>query len=399
MNLDFTPEEEAFRQEVRAFIAETYPADLAAKQRNQEPLVRDDYMSWHKVLAKKGWIAPSWPVEFGGTGWSAAQKYIWAEEIARADCLPILPFGILMLGPVLYKYANAEQIERFLPGILNGDVWWCQGFSEPGAGSDLASLKTRAERVTGDDGKEYYIVNGQKSWTTLGQHADWGFFLVRTDPSAKPQKGISFLLIDMTSPGVTVRPVITMDGEHEVNEVFLEDVRVPVENRIGEENQGWTLAKSLLEHERTGIAKVAQSKQKLEKLREIARTQRSYNGGALLEDPLFRHKVAKLEIDLLALEFTELRMLADIASGKGVGPESSLLKIKGAEIQQRLQELRLEATAAYGEIALRGATPNGSPPAYATGAADEYFNGRKTSIYGGSNEIQHVIIAKAVLGL
>jgi alkylation response protein AidB-like acyl-CoA dehydrogenase len=401
MNLDFTPEENAFREEVRAFIKENYPAALRAKQDAGEPLSKEDQLAWHKVLAKKGWVAPSWPVQYGGTDWTPTQKYIWSEETARADCLPTLPFGLSMLAPVLYTFGSEEQKQRFLPGIYNGDVWWCQGYSEPGAGSDLASLKTRAERVKGDDGKEYYIVNGQKTWTTLGQYADWGFFLVRTNPTGKIQEGISFLLIDMKTPGITVRPIITLEGGHEVNDVFLDNVKVPVENRVYEENKGWTLAKALLAHERTGIAGVARSKRNLAKLREIAGTEHSDMGGTLLADAFFRRKVAELEIDLTALEFTELRTLAGESSGKGPGPESSILKIKGTEIQQRLQELALEAVGHYGAPFLRDLRGHNLQigPDYADGLAGQYFNGRKTSIYGGSNEIQRNIIAKVVLGL
>ncbi|MFC3069229.1 acyl-CoA dehydrogenase family protein [Phenylobacterium soli] len=400
MNLDFTPEENAFREEVRAFIAENYPADLRKAQESGQPLTKEQYLSWHKILAKKGWVAPSWPKELGGTGWTPTQKYIFSEELAKADTLGILPFGISMLAPVLYTFGTDEQKKKFLPGIYNGEVWWCQGYSEPGSGSDLASLKTRAERITGDDGKEYYLVNGQKTWTTLGQFADWGFFLVRTDQNAKPQSGISFLLIDMKTPGITVRPIITLEGGHEVNDVFLDNVKVPVENRVFHENQGWTCAKALLAHERSGIAGVARSKRNLQKLRQIAGTERSDAGGSLMGDAFFRRKVAELEIDLTALEFTELRTLAGESSGKGPGPESSILKIKGTEIQQRIQELALEAVGHYGAPFLRDIGHNaGIGPDDARGLAGEYFNGRKTSIYGGSNEIQRNIISKAVLGL
>ena len=400
MNLDFTPEETAFRAEVRAFIKDNYPAVLRAKQDSGEPLNKDDMLSWHKVLARKGWVAPSWPTQFGGTGWTPTQKYIWSEEQALADTQGILPFGIAMLAPVVYTFGTEEQKAKFLPGIYNGDVWWCQGYSEPGAGSDLASLKCKAERITADDGREYYIVSGQKTWTTLGQFADWGFFLVRTDPDAKPQAGISFLLIDMKSPGISVRPIITLEGGHEVNDVFLDNVKVPVENRIFHENQGWTCAKALLAHERSGIAGIARSKRGLEKLRSMARTERSDAGGALLGDAFFRRKVAELEIDLTALEFTELRTLAGESSGKGPGPESSILKIKGTEIQQRLQELVLEAAGHYGAPFLRDLGHNAQVgPDYAVDVAGDMFNGRKTSIFGGSNEIQRNIIAKMVLGL
>jgi alkylation response protein AidB-like acyl-CoA dehydrogenase len=401
MDLDFSPEDAAFRAEARAFIAENYPQSLRDKRDNEEALTKEDHLSWHRILARKGWSVPSWPTQWGGPGWTPTQKYIWSEEQARADTIPILPFGVNMLAPVVYTFGTEEQKARFLPGIRDGLVWWCQGYSEPGAGSDLASLKTKAERFTADDGKEYYLVNGQKTWTTLGQYADWGFFLVRTDPTAKPQAGISFLLIDMTSPGITVRPLITLEGGHEVNDVFLDNVKVPVENRIHHENQGWTCAKALLMHERSGIAGVARSKRGLERLRQVSRTQPADDSGPLLSDPFFKRKVAELEIDLTALEYTELRTLAGESSGRGPGPESSILKIKGTEIQQRLTELALEAAGHYGAPYLRDLPHNigAIGPDEAHGVAGAYFNTRKTSIYGGSNEIQRNIIAKAVLGL
>ena len=398
MDLDFSPEDLAFREAVRAFIEQNYPAHLRGKQINEDSFQKEDYIAWHKVLAKKGWIAPSWPKEFGGTDWTPTQKYIWSEELARADTLPILPFGISMVAPVIYTFGTPEQKARFLPPTYNGDTWWCQGYSEPGAGSDLASLRTRAVRE-GD----HYIVNGQKTWTTYAQYADWGFFLVRTDPDVKPQAGISFLLIDMKSPGVTVRPIITLGGEHEVNDVFLDNVKVPVDQRIFEENQGWTAAKFLLANERSGIAAVARSRRGIERVRDIASTELGDDSAPLMKDPLFKRKVAELEIDLVALEYTELRTLAAESAGKGPGPESSLLKIKGTEIQQRVNELALEAAGHYGAPYFRG-FPEGDNrypigPDYAHDTAPTYFNGRKTSIYGGSNEIQRNIIAKMVLGL
>ena len=397
MHLDFSPEDMAFQREVRAFIAENYPASLRGKQDEGDELGKEDFLSWHRVLAKKGWVAPAWPVEFGGTGWTATQKYIWSEETASADCIRLMPFGLAMVGPVIYTFGTPEQKARFLPGILSGDDWWCQGYSEPGSGSDLASLRTKAVL----EGNEY-VVNGQKTWTTMAQHADWGFFLVRTDPDAKAQEGISFLLIDMKSPGITVRPIITLGGEHEVNEVWLEDVRVPVDQRIFEENKGWTCAKFLLAHERTGIAGVAASKRGIEKVKSIARTEMD-GDKPLIANPFFRRKIAELEMDLTALEYTELRSLAGESAGKGPGPESSLLKIKGSEIQQRLTELSLEAVGHYGAPYFRGfgEGDNEHPigPDYAHRAAPTYFNVRKTTIYGGSNEIQRNIIAKMVLGL
>lgn len=397
MQLEFSPEEIAFQQEVRSFIAENYPQNLRSVQDEGHDLSKEDFLSWHRILAKKGWIAPAWPVEYGGTGWTATQRFIWSEELAAADCVGTMPFGLSMVGPVIYTFGTPEQKARFLPGILSGDDWWCQGYSEPGSGSDLASLRTKAVR----DG-DHYIVNGQKTWTTMAQHADWGFFLVRTDPDAKQQEGISFLLIDMKSPGVTVRPIITLGGEHEVNEVWLEDVRVPVDQRIYEENKGWTCAKFLLAHERTGIAAVARSKRGVEKIKQIARTEMD-GDKPLLANAFFKRKISELEIDLTALEFTELRSLAGEAAGKGPGPESSLLKIKGSEIQQRITELALEAVGHYGAPYFRGfgEGDNEHPigPDYAHRAAPTYFNMRKTTIYGGSNEIQRNIIAKMVLGL
>jgi alkylation response protein AidB-like acyl-CoA dehydrogenase len=397
MQLEFSPAEIAFQKEVRSFIGENYPENLRSVQDEGHDLSKEDFLSWHRILAKKGWIAPAWPVEYGGTGWTATERFIWSEELAAADCVGTMPFGLSMVGPVIYTFGTPEQKAKFLPGILSGDDWWCQGYSEPGAGSDLASLRTKAVR-DGDD----YVVNGQKTWTTMAQHADWGFFLVRTDSDAKAQEGISFLLIDMKSPGVTVRPIITLGGEHEVNEVWLEDVRVPVANRVYEENKGWTCAKFLLAHERTGIAAVARSKRGVEKIKAIARTEQD-GDRPLIANPFFKRKISELEIDLTALEFTELRSLAGEASGKGPGPESSLLKIKGSEIQQRITELALEAVGHYGAPYFRGfgEGDNEHPigPDYAHRAAPTYFNTRKTTIYGGSNEIQRNIIAKMVLGI
>ncbi len=398
MNLEFTPEEVAFRQEVRTFIEENYPEALRGKG-SREDLTKEEFLAWHKILHTKGWVAPAWPVEYGGTGWTPTQRYIWSEENARMETIMPLPFGVNMVGPVIYTFGNQAQKDRFLPKILSGEEWWCQGYSEPGAGSDLASLKTTAVR----DG-DHYIVNGQKTWTTLAQHADWGFFLVRTDPNAsKPQEGISFLLIDMNTPGIEVRPIITIDGGHEVNEVWLTDVKVPVENLVGKENEGWTCAKFLLAHERSGIAGVARSKRGVERLRQIASTE-VLDGAPLIRNDDFARKISQLEIDLTALEFTELRTLAGEAAGKGPGPESSILKIKGTEIQQRLTELTLEAVGTYAQPYFRSFPQDGSNefpigPDYADHAAPTYFNMRKTSIYGGSNEIQRNIIAKMILGL
>jgi alkylation response protein AidB-like acyl-CoA dehydrogenase len=392
MNLDFSPEETAFREEVRAFIRDNY-RDPANKR---DELSREDHLAWQKVLAKKGWAAPAWPKEWGGTGWSATQKFIWAEENARAETLMPQPFGLAMVGPVILAFGTEEQKKRFLPRIYSGDDWWCQGYSEPGAGSDLASLKTRAVRE-GD----FYIVNGQKTWTSYARFADWGFFLVRTDPNVKKQEGISFLLIDMKSPGITIRPIRTLDGGSEVNDVFLDNVKVPVSQRIGEENKGWTYAKFLLTHERTMLAGVARTKRGIERLKAIAAGQPGDDGRPLAEDPDFRRRVAELEIELSALEITELRVLANERAGRGPGVESSLLKIKGTEFMQRLTELTLDAAGIYAPPDMRDVRANEYEigPDFAAAAAPVYFNMRKVTIYGGSNEIQRNIIAKSVLGL
>ncbi len=400
MNLDFSPEDVAFRDEVRTFIAENYPAELRAKQDSGAPLTKEDQMVWHKILSKKGWVAPHWAKEWGGTGWSITQRYIWSEENARADTLPVLAFGVTMLGPVLIRYGSEEQKKRFLPRILSAEDWWCQGYSEPGAGSDLASLSTRAERVREADGREYYIVNGQKTWTSHAQHADWGFFLVRTDPTAKPQAGVTFLLIDMKTPGIEVHGIKLISGDHTVNNTFLTNVKVPVENRVYEENQGWTCGKALLQFERSGIAGVARSKRALQRLREIAAEERADDGGVLINDPFFRRKISEVEIELSALEITELRTLSAESKGEGPGPQSSILKVKGTEIQQRLQELTLEAAGYYGTPFFKGFGGNlNVGPDHAKFAAASYFGGRAASIYGGSNEIQRNITAKTVLGL
>ncbi|WP_108811950.1 acyl-CoA dehydrogenase family protein [Sphingorhabdus sp. Alg231-15] len=398
MNLEFTAEEIAFRDEVRNFIENNYPQNIE-RAAVQDDMTPDDMTAWHKILGEKGWSVPAWPEQYGGTGWTPTQRYIWSEENARVNAVMPLPFGVAMVGPVIYTFGNEEQKAKHLPGIKSGNTWWCQGYSEPGAGSDLASLKTTAVR-DGDD----YIINGQKTWTTLAQHADWGFFLCRTDPDApKPQQGISFILVDMKTPGIEVRPIKLIDGGYEVNEVWLTDVRVPAENLIGEENKGWTYAKFLLAHERSGIAGVARSKRGVEQLKEIA-THEMLDGEPLLQDMGFATKISQLEIDLAALEITELRTLAGEQAGKGPGPESSLLKVKGTEIQQRLTELTLEAVGHYGTPDFRSFPADGSNdfpigPDYAHSAAPTYFNMRKTSIYGGSNEIQRNIITKMVLGL
>lgn len=402
MDLNFTAAETAFRQQVRAFLAQSLPADISHKVHHGLILERDDYVRWQRILHAQGWGGPAWPAQFGGTGWGAVQQYIFEEESAAAGAPRTIPFGLKMVAPVIMAFGSKAQQERFLPKILAAEEWWCQGYSEPGSGSDLASVKTRAERIADDDG-EFYLVNGQKTWTTLGQYADWIFCLVRTDPAAKAQRGISFLLIDMKSPGVTVHPIITMDGAHEVNEVWLENVRVPAANLIGEENAGWTYAKFLLGHERTNIAGIGIAKRELARLKRIA-AEETRNGAPLLRDPLFAARIAQVEIDLTALEITNLRVLSAEAERRAPGPEASILKIKGTEIQQAISELLVQAVGPYALPLRRAAMTagyNGEQvgPAYAAPLAANYLNLRKLSIYGGSNEIQKNIIAKLILGI
>ena len=393
MDLAFTKEDENFRQEVKDFIDKSFPQKLKDIDKRTD-LTREDMLSWHKVLYKKGWIAPQWPEEYGGTGWNITQRYIWDQECANAGTTPLIPFGLTMLGPVIIGFGNEDQKDWVLKGILSGNDWWCQGYSESGAGSDLASLRTKAEKV-GD----HYIVNGHKTWTTLAQFADWMFCLVRTKSDGKPQEGISFLLIDMKTPGISVRPIYLMDGTNEVNETWFDNVKVPVENLIGEENKGWTYAKFLLAHERAGIAGVARSKKAIERIKQIAATEMSY-GEPLIQDPAFIRKIADAELELTALEYTELRTLAKDAAGKGPGAESSILKIKGTDLQQRITELCMEAVGYYANPHTGTTLSNEYVgPDYATNLSGTYFNFRKASIYGGSNEIQRNIIAKMVLGL
>ena len=396
MDLNYSSEDLAFRDQVRAFLEANLPADLQQKVRKHLRLSREDIVRWHRIVARQGWVAPAWPVEYGGPGWNATQRHIWEEECAIAGTPPVLPFGINMVAPVIMAFGNEEQKAYYLPRILSCEDWWCQGYSEPGSGSDLASLKTTAERV-GD----HYIVNGQKTWTTLGQHADMIFCLVRTDSTVRKQEGISFLLIDMKSPGITVRPIIMLDEDHEVNEVFSDNVKVPVANLIGKENKGWTYAKYLLGHERTGIAAVGRSKRELQFLKKVALKQLK-RGKPLLEDPLFAAKVANLEIELMALETTVLRTICQ--EDQTPGPQASMLKVRGSEIQQILTELMIEA---LGPDALPFDTSylEGKSGHAVTGDDDHaplagyYFNFRKTSIYGGSNEIQKNIITQMILGL
>ncbi len=398
MDLTFSQDEQSFREEVRRFVAERLPADVKRKVENGLRLQKDDYLRWQKTLYEQGWAAPGWPVERGGPGWTSAQRYIFEQECALGSAPAVISFGLNMVGPVIIEFGNAAQKARFLPRILASEDWWCQSYSEPGAGSDLASLKMRAIR-NGD----HYVVNGAKTWTTLAQYADMIFCLVRTSSTGKKQEGISFLLIDMHSPGVTVRPIVTFDGGQEINEVFFEDVKVPAENLVGEEGKGWTYAKFLLGHERVGIAQVARSKRNVARLKKIAGAEFK-NGKALVDDPMFRAKISTVEIDLLALEHTELRILSDESAGRAPGPESSLLKIRGTEIQQEITELLVEAVGYYASpyqpaLLREGANEEPVGPDHAPALAPTYFNWRKTSIYGGSNEIQKNIIAKAILGL
>jgi len=392
MDMEFSPEDLAFQQEVRDFIAENYPAELREKQDEGEEMSKEDFLVWHKILHKKGWIAPAWPVEYGGTGWTPTQRFIWSEETARADCIRLMPFGLAMVGPVIYTFGTPEQKAHFLPRILSGEDWWCQGYSEPGSGSDLASLRTTAI-ADGDD----YIVNGQKTWTTLGQFGEWIFCLVRTSTDGKPQTGISFLLIDMKSPGVTVRPIILLDGEHEVNEVFFDNVEVPVENLIGEENKGWTYAKHLLAHERTNIADVNRAKRELERLKRVAKAEGVY------DDLRLRDQIALLEVDIVALEMMVLRVLSAEKSGKSSLDVAGLLKIRGSEIQQRYTELMMQAAGPFSLPFVHEAMEAGWQgdfvgAAHCAPLAGTFFNYRKTTIYGGSNEVQRNIVAQTVLG-
>ena len=400
MHVSFTSEENDFQKEVNSFFNEKYPADIKEKQNKSVPLEKEDFIKWQKTLYEQGWAAPNWPVEYGGTGWTPVQKYIFANENAKANAPAIVPFGLGMVGPVIYTYGNEAQKKKFLPGILASDVWWCQGYSEPGSGSDLASLKMKAERV----GNEY-VLNGTKTWTTLGHMADWIFCLVRTSSDvARRQEGISFILVDMATEGVSVKPIITIEGDREVNEVHFENVKVPAENLIGEEGKGWTYGKVLLQHERTSIAGVARSQYRLSRLKEKIRNSDN-SQPSLTGDNDFLKKIGQLEIELKALEFTELRTLAAVSVGKAPGPESSLLKIRGTEIQQKLDELFMEAAGYFSlPYVPQQYNLNSDPEEHVGFGADSvsslvYFNNRKASIYGGSNEIQKNIIAKHVLGL
>ncbi|TXS91277.1 pimeloyl-CoA dehydrogenase large subunit [Parahaliea maris] len=392
MDTRFAPEDIAFRDEVRAFFDKAYDDELQARLARKDTF-KDAVIDWQKRLFEQGWIAPNWPEEFGGTGWTHTQKYIFDSERASRGIRDVVPFGLRMVAPVIYTFGNEEQKSRFLPRILSSDDWWCQGYSEPGSGSDLASLKTKAVRE-GDE----YVVNGAKIWTTYAQYADWIFCLVRTSSEGKKQEGISFLLIDMKSPGIKVNPIVSIDNHHSLNEVEFNDVRVPVANRIGEENKGWTYAKALLAHERTTIAEVADSKRGFQTVCDAAAAE--VNGGKrLIDDPLFRKRLSDIEIELMALEFTELRVLATVASGGAPGAESSLLKIKGTELQQAIQELRMEVAAYYQGVLPTDLSAEELGHSFGSAARQSYMYGRAATVYGGSNEVQKNIIAKAVLGL
>ncbi|WP_293441857.1 acyl-CoA dehydrogenase family protein [Planktotalea sp.] len=396
MDLSYTDEESAFQSEVRNFLAEKLSKQMSEKVRLGGDLTKADMDEWHSILNDKGWLAQNWPKAFGGAEWDAVQRHIYEEEAALANAPRIVPFGLSMLAPVLHKFGSKEQCDRWLPRILSGEDWWCQGYSEPGAGSDLASLKTRAVRE-GD----HYIVNGQKTWTTLGQHANMIFCLVRTDVDVKQQEGISFLLIDMDTPGIEVRPIVLLDGGAEVNEVWFTDVKVPVANLVGEENKGWTYAKYLLTHERTNIAGVGFSNAGLQAVKRIAKSELSA-GIPLIENPHFAARIAQVEIDLMAMSLSNLRIVSQAAKGGAPGLEASMLKVKGSIIRQEINDLARRAVGPYAlpfaSEAIEGANEAPFGPEYAAPVAAEYFNNRKLSIFGGSNEVQRQIIAKTTLG-
>ncbi|MEJ6005220.1 acyl-CoA dehydrogenase family protein [Paucibacter sp. AS339] len=392
MDLNFTAEELAFRAEIRQWVAQNLPADISSKVHQAQRLNKADMQRWAKILGQQGWHGWAWPKQFGGPGWTAVQRHLFEEECALAGAPRIVPFGPVMVAPVIMAFGTPEQQQRFLPGIMSGEVWWSQGYSEPGSGSDLASVKCKAAR----QGNKF-LVNGQKTWTTLGQYGDWIFCLVRTDSSGKPQTGISFLLIDMKSPGVTVRPIIMLDGEHEVNEVFFDNVEVPVENLIGEEHRGWTYAKYLLAHERSNIADVNRAKRELERLKRIATQE------GLMAETRFRDQIALLEVDIVALEMMVLRVLSAEKSGKQSLDVAGLLKIRGSEIQQRYTELMMLAGGPFSLPFIHEAMEAGWQgdhvgAAHCAPLASHYFNTRKTTIYGGSNEVQRNIVAQTVLG-
>ncbi len=393
MDLSYSAEELAFRNDVRLWLGEHLPADIRDKVVSYRHLSKEDYIRWHRILAAKGWSVPHWPLEWGGTGWDITRRYIYDEEFGLAGAPMLPPFGPAMCASVLLRFGRPEQKARFLPRIREGDDFWVQGYSEPGAGSDLAALKTRADRQA-----DHYLVNGQKTWTTLGHYGDWIFCLVRTDTLAeKRQEGISFLLIDMKTPGITVRPLILMDGGHEVNEVFFDNVKVPLENLVFEENKGWTVAKYLLGHERMGSGSVGASKRELVALRALAARELK-NAQPLLQDVRFRDKLSRVEIELEALEITSMRFLDKMRrTGQPPGADVSMLKIRGTEVQQTITELMMQAVGPRAQPFK--AVDNGAIDHFTSRLAPRYFNFRKASIYAGSNEIQRNIIAKMTLGL
>jgi alkylation response protein AidB-like acyl-CoA dehydrogenase len=394
MKLGFTPLETAFRKEVQVFLRANIPAEIRQRVSDGRTLLREDYVRSQRILNSKGWAVPHWPQEWGGQNWSAIQRYIFTEELLQAAVPLPLQFNCSMVGPVIAKFGSPAQKKRFLPPTANLDIWWCQGFSEPDAGSDLASLRTRAVRK--DDS---YIVNGQKTWTTLAQYADWMFCLVRTGLSGKPQEGISFLLVDMKTPGVTVRPIITIDGKHEVNEVFFEDVRVPLENLVGEENKGWGYAKFLLSNERTGIARIGLTKERVARIKRLAKLT-PHAAGHLWDDTNFRHRTLRLEVELKALEMTQMRLVS--ASTDGQSPQltamASMLKLKGSELQQMATELLLELAGPFANVGRGDRQADNRPDVdwIDDAFASLYFNVRKVSIYGGTNEIQKNLIARTI---
>ena len=397
MDLSFTAEERDFRQRMRDFFHQEIPHAIREQVQRGEHVPRDQQVESQRILNAHGLAVPHWPKQWGGQDWTPVQLYIYQDEMQQ-NCVPApLGFNTNMVGPVIAQFGSEAHKKQFLAPTANLDIWWCQGFSEPGAGSDLASLRTSAVR-DGDD----YVVNGQKTWTTLAQYADWIFCLVRTDRKVKKQEGISFLLIDMKTPGVSVRPIQTIDGGVEVNEVWFDEVRVPVENLVGEENKGWDYAKFLLGNERTGIARVGVSKARIRRIKQLAALER-VGDRAMMDEPHFRERVAAIEVELKALEMTQLRVVADERTRERSkpNPASSILKLKGSEIQQATTELLMDVVGPY-ILPYDDHEPGSNEPPvgpdYAAEAAPTYFNWRKISIYGGSNEIQRNIVAKAILG-
>lgn len=404
MDFRLGPDDEAFRREVRAFLEAELPADLRYKVENGIELKRDDLIGWHRILYRRGWVAPNWPKEHGGPGWTLTQKYVFDEECGLAGAPRIVSFGVNMCGPVLIGFGSEEQQRHFLPKILSAEHVWCQGYSEPEAGSDLASLRTAAE-----DKGDHWLINGSKIWTTKAHWADWCFLLVRTSTSGKKQEGISFLLVDLRAPGIEIRPIYLIDGLHETNQVFFSDVRVPKENLVGEVDRGWTIAKYLLGHERMSGGSLGQQKTLLRQIKAIARDGERADGGPLLEDAAFRRRLADAELQLRALEAFNLRTIASMSKdgelgGRELGAEANVFKVRQTEVHQLLTELKMDAVGYYAHPYVLQALSDGwnEPPIgaeYANGATPGYFHVRKVSIYSGSNEIQRNIVAKGTLGL